>query len=100
MTPTSSEPESTAAATSMAQHEALSQPHGPCHQPAESAEMDCPPVAALDGVVPSRAYSAFTAGWSAGIFRRTAHPASAELIDDVATMLDAVHVADSLTARE
>ncbi|EFK54599.1 hypothetical protein KBP53_09225 [Corynebacterium genitalium ATCC 33030] len=73
---------------------------GRCGDQPESAEPDYPPASALEGIVAPAAYRAFTAGWSAGVLRRTTQPASAEVIDDIATMLDAVHVADALTEQE
>ena len=51
-------------------------------------------------VVPEAAYGAFVAGWYAGTARRTTQPASQDVIEQVATMLDAANVADALTRPE
>lgn len=66
----------------------------------DGIESGCPPVAEAGEVVPSDAYPAFVAGWRAGMIRRATRPASEDVIEEVATMLDAVHVADALTRSE
>ncbi|MEO5310977.1 hypothetical protein [Corynebacterium sp. c24Ua_83] len=73
---------------------------GRCGDQPMPADPDYPPASALEGVVAPAAYRAFTAGWSAGVLQRTTQPASAEVIDDIATMLGAVHVADTLTEQD
>jgi len=51
-------------------------------------------------VVAEPAYVAFAAGWRAGTARRATQPASQDVIEQVATMLDAASVADALTRPE
>ncbi|WP_019158350.1 hypothetical protein [Brevibacterium senegalense] len=65
-----------------------------------STDIACPPPAEVGEIVPEAAYGAFVAGWSAGTARRTTQPASQDLIEQVATMLDAASVADALTRPE
>ncbi|WP_150462982.1 hypothetical protein [Nesterenkonia ebinurensis] len=60
----------------------------------------CPPAAEVREVVAEPAYGAFAAGWCAGTIRRTTRPISQEVIEQIATMLDAASVADTLTRPE
>ncbi|PRY63291.1 hypothetical protein BCF74_102124 [Knoellia remsis] len=60
----------------------------------------CPPADELNPLVGEPAYPAFAAGWCAGTIRRTTQPASDDVIEEVATMLDAAQVADTLTRSE
>ncbi|PAK95634.1 hypothetical protein B8X04_07725 [Brevibacterium casei] len=65
-----------------------------------STDTTCPPRAEVGEVVAEPAYAAFAAGWRAGTVRRTTQPASQDVIEQVATMLDAARVADALTQPE
>ena len=65
-----------------------------------STAPECPSTEEIGAVVPERAYSAFTAGWYAGVIRRTTQPASQDVIEEVAAMLDAASIADALTRPE
>lgn len=65
-----------------------------------STDTTCPPPADVGQVASEPAYGAFAAGWSAGMIRRSTQPPSQDVIEQVATMLDAARVADSLTRPE
>lgn len=65
-----------------------------------SAAIECPSTKEIGTVVPESAYPAFTAGWCAGMDRRTTQPASQDVIEEVAAMLDAASIADALTRPE
>ncbi|WP_279106097.1 hypothetical protein [Gordonia paraffinivorans] len=65
-----------------------------------STDTACPPPGEVDEVVVEPAYAAFAAGWRAGTLRRATQPASKDVIEQVATMLDAASVADALTRPE
>jgi len=65
-----------------------------------STDTTCPPPAEVGQVVAEPAYAAFAAGWRAGTVRRATQPASRDVIEQVATMLDAANVADALTRPE
>ncbi|GAB2993231.1 hypothetical protein [Actinotalea caeni] len=66
----------------------------------EASELDCPSSTETVGLVSPSVYHAFVAGWHAGMIRRATQPASEEVIEEVATMLDAVNVVDALTRPE
>lgn len=63
-------------------------------------EPTCPPAAEVGQVVSEAAYGAFAAGWCAGMIRRSTQPASQDVIEQIATMLDAATVADAFTRPE
>ncbi|GAA1546422.1 hypothetical protein [Brevibacterium picturae] len=65
-----------------------------------STDTTCPPPAEVGQVVAKPAYAAFAAGWRAGMVRRATQPASQDVIEQVATMLEAASVADALTRPE
>lgn len=65
-----------------------------------SAATQCPSTDEIAAVIPEKAYPAFTAGWCAGVTRRTTQPASQDVIEEVAAMLDAASIADALTRPE
>lgn len=60
----------------------------------------CPRLAEVGQVICEPAYGAFAAGWRAGTIRRATRPASQDVIEQIATMLDAASVADALTRPE
>jgi hypothetical protein len=65
-----------------------------------SCEPACPPVDEATQVVSEPSYGAFAAGWCAGTHRRATQPASQDVIEQIATMLDAALVSDALTRPE
>ncbi|WP_417235204.1 hypothetical protein [Arthrobacter sp.] len=65
-----------------------------------SAATKCPSTEEVGAVISERAYPAFTAGWCAGMNRRTTQPASQDVIEEIAAMLDAASIADALTQPE
>ncbi|MCM1014418.1 hypothetical protein [Brevibacterium sp. XM4083] len=65
-----------------------------------NATTELPSTDEIAAVVPETAYPAFTAGWCAGVTRRTTQPASQDVIEEVAAMLDAASIADALTRPE
>ena len=65
-----------------------------------STDTTCPPPAEVGQVVAEPAHAAFAAGWRAGTLRRDTQPASKDVIEQIATMLDAASVADALTRPE
>lgn len=60
----------------------------------------CPTQSVVDPVISKLTYSAFVAGWRAGMARSTTDPASREVIEHVATMLDASRLTKSVSRPE
>lgn len=65
-----------------------------CSQHSGTA-MSCPSAKKIGELVPEEAYPAFVVGWCAGESRRTTQPVSAEIVSDIATMLDAASLTDA-----
>lgn len=65
------------------------------------SEIDsCPPVARLQGLIDINDYAEFASGWKDGIHRRKTNPASTEVVEDLALLLDASSAVDKLNQSE
>lgn len=57
----------------------------------------CPPATALVGLIDSRDYTEFGAGWRDGIARRIANPAPIEVVEDLALLLDSADLVERIS---
>lgn len=57
-------------------------------------------MARLTGLIDNCDYAEFVSGWRKGLHRRNTSPASAEVIEDLALLLDASFVVDKLIQSE
>lgn len=61
---------------------------------------ECPPADRLSDLIASDDYAEFASGWRDGLHRRHTNPASVEVIEDLALLLDASSAVDILTRSE
>lgn len=65
-----------------------------------SESVSCPTTAEVAGLIHPGEYAEFAAGWRAGVARRNADPAPAEVIEDLALFLDSAAFVTRITAPE
>ncbi len=57
----------------------------------------CPPATALVGLIDSRDYAEFGAGWRDGAARRIVNPAPIEVVEDLALLLDSADLVERIS---